>query len=64
MLLLSDLQGNDTSYGRIWLKMVSPTVEVMQEYEVYDFSGILGSLGGSLGLFIGFSFLDFLVAIG
>jgi hypothetical protein len=26
------------------------------EYFVYTFTGILGSVGGSLGLFLGFSF--------
>ena len=33
-------------------------VTVYEEYKVYDFNGIVGSVGGSLGLFIGFSFLD------
>ena len=39
-----------------------PTEEVMyfKEYIIYDFSGMIGSVGGSLGLFIGFSFLDFI----
>ena len=36
-------------------------VKVHKEYEVYDFNGILGSVGGSLGLFIGFSFLDMMM---
>ncbi len=31
------------------------------EYEVYDLSGIVGSVGGSLGLFVGFSFFDCLM---
>ena len=29
---------------------------VYQEYVVYDAIGIIGSVGGTLGLFIGFSF--------
>ena len=39
-----------------------PSEEVMyfKEYVIYDFSGMIGSVGGSLGLFIGFSFLDFI----
>ena len=36
-------------------------VKVYEEYKVYDFNGILGSVGGSLGLFIGFSFLDMMI---
>ena len=31
---------------------------MQEEYKVYDFNGILGTVGGSLGLFVGFSFLD------
>ena len=38
-------------------------VQVNEEYNVYDFTGILGSVGGSLGLFIGFSFLDMILYI-
>ena len=34
---------------------------VYEQYKVYDFNGILGSVGGSLGLFIGFSFLDMMI---
>ena len=45
------------------LKISSPVIDVSTEFEVYDFNGIVGSVGGSLGLFIGFSFFDFLLAI-
>ncbi len=31
---------------------------VKQEYRVYDLNRLIGSIGGSLGLFVGFSFLD------
>ena len=31
---------------------------VNQEYLIYDWIGLIGSVGGSLGLFLGFSFLD------
>ena len=36
-------------------------VKVYEEYKVYDFNGLLGTVGGSLGLFIGFSFLDMMM---
>lgn len=36
----------------------SDTIDVAEEYVVYDASGILAALGGSLGLFLGFSFFD------
>jgi hypothetical protein len=35
----------------------------MEEVLVFDFSSIVSSVGGSLGLFIGFSFMDLLKAI-
>ena len=40
------------------IKIDSSEVKVNEEYKVYDFNGILGTVGGSLGLFVGFSFLD------
>ena len=36
---------------------------IYQEYVVYDLIGIIGSIGGSLGLFLGFSFLEFIIGI-
>ena len=40
------------------IKIDSSEVKVQEEYKVYDFNGIIGTVGGSLGLFVGFSFLD------
>ena len=49
----------------LWLevRVAQLDVKVETEYKVYDFTGILGSVGGSLGLFIGFSFLDVILCI-
>ena len=33
-------------------------VKVFQEYLLYEITGVIGSIGGTLGLFIGFSFFD------
>ena len=33
-------------------------VEVLEEYLIYEITNVIGSVGGTLGLFIGFSFLD------
>ena len=38
-------------------KISNPKMKVEEEYLVHDFVGMLGSIGGTLGLFIGFSFL-------
>ena len=37
---------------------MADTIEVNEEYLVYDFSGLVGSIGGTFGLFIGFSFRE------
>ena len=33
-------------------------VKVFQEYMIYEITSVIGSIGGTLGLFVGFSFLD------
>ena len=33
-------------------------IEFFQEYLIYEITSVIGSIGGTLGLFIGFSFLD------
>ena len=44
-----------------WLyNFQSQNVQVQEEYFVYDFTGFVGSVGGTFGLFIGFSFWSFL----
>jgi hypothetical protein len=35
-------------------------ISVIEESRLYDFAAIVAAVGGSLGLFIGFSFLDVL----
>ena len=42
-----------------WLE--GPKITIEEEYVVYSFTGIVGTVGGSLGLFIGFSFFDCLM---
>lgn len=34
-----------------------------QDYLIYDTGGLIGSIGGTLGLFIGFSFHDLLILL-
>ena len=38
-------------------RIANSKIKVEEEYLVQDFVGMLGSIGGTLGLFIGFSFL-------
>ena len=37
------------------------TATVYREYQVYDFNGFVGKVGGFLGLFLGFSVLDMIL---
>ena len=39
-------------------KFASNKVEIHEEYVLMDLTGVIGGLGGTLGLFIGFSFRD------
>ena len=60
-------QINPSSYyhrSLYWLYIFqSQNVQVQEEYFVYDFTGFVGSVGGTFGLFIGFSFWSFLNTI-
>ena len=51
---------NET-YFSLAIRYNSPaTVTVHEEYIVIDFYGMFGIVGGTLGLFVGFSFFDVL----
>ena len=57
---LYDSQTNLTSVQFNYFLQSSELI-TSQEYYVYDFVGMIGYVGGSLGLFLGFSFLDCLL---
>jgi hypothetical protein len=42
----------------LYMLYQSDEIEMYEEYLIYDFPGIVSSLGGSLGLFLGFSFFQ------
>ena len=42
----------------IEIDFLTNRLEVHQEYLIYDFEGMIGSIGGTLGLFVGFSILS------
>ena len=54
---------NDHNKAGFWVTLTTPKILVYEKYAVYDFSGIVGTVGGSLGLFIGFSFMDFMLML-
>ena len=45
-----------------WSYDIAKRMDVNEEYVVYDFSGFISSVGGMLGLFVGFSFLGLVEA--
>ena len=53
----------NTSQVLFQLKFRSNSRTVHEEMRLYDEIWLLGSLGGSLGLFIGFSFFDFVAVL-
>ena len=55
---------SDKAYDVSWEnKFASDNVEIHEEYVLMDLTGVIGGLGGTLGLFIGFSFRDIVVWI-
>ena len=47
---------DDGDRADLLLMATSRTRQVMKEYRIYDTAGMVGTVGGSLGLFLGFSF--------
>ena len=47
----------------VYWNFPSNRVIVNQEYLVYDSVGMVGSVGGTLGLLLGFSFLDLMFSL-
>ena len=49
----------NNNYNITWFyRFLSKNFEVHEEYLLYDTTGLIGSVGGTLGLFTGFSFLE------
>ena len=51
---------NNFKYTGLDYLFLSGYIEVHKEYLVYEMDDVIGSIGGTLGLFIGFSFLGLL----
>ena len=57
---MKSLVGYVNDSKSVWMDylFLSGYLQVHQEYLVYEIDDIIGSIGGTLGLFIGFSFLE------
>ena len=61
---ISTENGTDSVNGEyVWSYKMASKVQVNEEYVVYDAIGMVGTVGGTLGLFIGFSFRDIVVIL-
>ena len=49
---------NQNGMGDWYMTFLTSELTFIEEYLIYDFIGMVGSIGGTLGLFIGFSFMD------
>ncbi len=58
-----DVDNGDHRKTSIWLAYSTTDVVVIEDVLLFDFAGIVSAVGGSLGLFIGFSFLDLFKAL-
>ena len=55
LMYVNDTLSNSTI---IWYMHGSSDIDVFTEIRLYDFAAIVAAVGGSLGLFLGFSCLD------
>ena len=55
-----DPTGSKSSKTKTWFYFDDSEQDHYEEYLLYDFGGIIGSVGGMLGLFLGFSCLGLL----
>ena len=56
---LSNHYNHDRGGWIIWeYEFDNELIEVYEEYLMYDIIGLIGTVGGTMGLFIGFSFFD------
>ena len=55
---------DDTHHFEMRIQFARPfRMTSFEEYLLYDFGGMIGTVGGTLGLFIGFSFYDVILKI-
>ena len=59
----ADLNAYELSGLVGWSYSISSTTNVNEEYLVYDLPSLVGSVGGTIGIFVGFSVFDLIVTI-
>ena len=62
--VLNTFHDNKTaSFVELWIYFVTTTVEKKEEYFLYDTMNLASSLGGSMGLLLGYSLLSILLSL-
>ena len=59
-VILTRPSKNNTNEIMVWFKYSTDQLEVKEEVPILGFTTFIGSIGGSLGLFLGFSCYDYL----
>ena len=52
---------NYTSSGAFMVSTTSDTKQIIEEIDIITLAGLIGSIGGSLGMFFGFSLTSYLL---
>ena len=55
-MITNEIENDEPSY--FYISIVSNEIIVQEEVLMFDSNSIIGTIGGSLGLFIGFSFMS------
>jgi hypothetical protein len=58
-----EFSDKNTEHLRLFVNYASKTVEKKEEYFIYDLMTLASSLGGTLGLLLGYSLLSILLSI-
>ena len=62
--LISNKANSDQEiHSYIYLNLITNDTIVEEEVRIFDVNSIIGTVGGALGLFVGFSFFTYTIAI-
>ena len=50
----------DTEYHLVLFRLASSRIEIHHEYFMYDMVSVVSSIGGGIGIFLGYSFFGIL----
>ena len=60
----NQIYGNQSYRSEVYIQPKSSVVDYSNEYYIFDKNDLISSVGGNMGLFLGWSFLTFVEAFG